>query len=125
MSINPNEIFVGDTLPEHPNEEERTFEDLFDELHGELDRNEVHISDIKSKLAENNVLLGQYMELVSNGEANEKDFEFINSVKDAIASSKFHLLEVLREQNHIRDLIGILMEERNKRDKKLTTLKDE
>lgn len=125
MSINKHEIFVGDTLPENPNEEERTFQDLFDELHREFDRNVVYIEDIKNKIKENDVLLKQSMELVSKGEANEKDYEFINSVKDTIASSEFHLSEVLREQNHIRDLIITLMEVRNERNKKLTTLKDE
>jgi len=125
MSINKNEIFVGDILPENPGEHEQTYEDLLDELQREFNRDEVCVNDTKSKLAENKALLGQLMEYVSRGEANEKDYEFINSVKDTIASSGFHLSEILREQNHIRDLIGILMEERNERNKKLTTLKDE
>jgi len=125
MNINSNELFVGDTLPENPREEEQTFEDIFDGLHREFDRNETYIDDMKSKVRENKVLLGQYIELVSKGEADIKDYEFINSVKDSIASSKFHLLEVLREQNHIRDLITTLMGMRNERDKKLTDIKDE
>lgn len=124
-NMNSNEIFVGDTLPENPKEHEQTFEDLLDGLQSEFDRNEVYVADIKSGLEKDNVFLGELIELASKGEANENDYQVINRVKDTIASSKFHLSEVLREQNHVRDLISTFMKERNTRNKIVTQIKDE
>ncbi|MEW6617339.1 MAG: hypothetical protein AB1333_02880 [Patescibacteria group bacterium] len=125
MDINKNEIFVGDTLPENQKEHEQTFEEVLDGLQNEFDRNEVYIADIKSGLEKDKVFWGELIELASKGEANKNDYQVINRVKDTIASSKFHLSEVLREQNHIRDLISTFINERSIRHKKLTTLKDE
>lgn len=125
MNINKNEIFVGDTLPENPKEHEQTFEELLDGLQNEFDRNEAYIADIKSGLEKDGVFLGEFIELASKGEANENDYQVIDRVRSTITSSEFHLSEVLREQNHIRDLISTFIKEGNIRDKKLTTLKDE
>ncbi len=122
--MNSNEIFVGNTLPENPKEHLETFEDIFDGLYTEMDRNEAYINEIKSDLEEDNNLLGELLKRVSDGEAGKDEFDLINSIKDSIVGSKNNLSKVLHAQNSIREYVSILREMRGERDKKITTLKN-
>ena len=119
-----NKKFIGDTFPGDSQEHMKTFEDIFDELHNEMDNNERYISEIKSDQEKDNIFLGELIELVSKGETNPEYYDTINKVKDSIVASGNLLLEVHREQNKISDYIQTLREIRDERDNKLTTLKE-